>query len=196
MRTAEYDRDDVLRQAMAVFAQKGYAATSMQDLVAATGLHPGSLYCAFQNKRGILLAALARYSDDQAERHARLLSQAETPIDSLRRLLLATADDCAQSDARSSCLVTKTLQELAKQDAEVQEVLCRMNTRLEARLTKLLSAAQQAGQLDADTPPEALARLLTVGLYGLRTYAQIRPGKEALIDVAERILASLPSRAA
>lgn len=55
MRSAEFDREEVLRSAMEVFISKGYAKTSMQDLKSATGLHPGSIYCAFTNKRGLLL---------------------------------------------------------------------------------------------------------------------------------------------
>ena len=39
MRSAEYDRDAVLRNAMEAFRAKGYAKTTMQELVAATGLH-------------------------------------------------------------------------------------------------------------------------------------------------------------
>jgi AcrR family transcriptional regulator len=61
MRSAEYDRDAVLRNAMEAFRAKGYAKTTMQELVAATGLHPGSLYAAFGNKRGLLLAAVDHY---------------------------------------------------------------------------------------------------------------------------------------
>ena len=44
MRIAEFDRDEVLRNAMEAFRAKGYAKTTMQELVAATGLHPGSIY--------------------------------------------------------------------------------------------------------------------------------------------------------
>lgn len=68
MRTAEFDRQKVLEAAMEVFCQKGYANTTMQDLKEATGLHPGSLYCAFSNKRGILLAALQAFIDSRWEK--------------------------------------------------------------------------------------------------------------------------------
>ncbi|MBP8218894.1 MAG: helix-turn-helix transcriptional regulator, partial [Aeromonas sp.] len=61
MRIAEFDRDEVLRNAMEAFRAKGYAKTTMQELVAATGLHPGSIYGAFGNKRGLLLAAVDHY---------------------------------------------------------------------------------------------------------------------------------------
>jgi len=46
MRNAEFDKEQVLRSAMNAFMKKGYANTSMQDLKKATGLHPGSIYCA------------------------------------------------------------------------------------------------------------------------------------------------------
>ncbi|MGL4517633.1 MAG: TetR/AcrR family transcriptional regulator, partial [Shewanella sp.] len=65
MRNAEFDREQVLRAAMEAFMRKGYSKTSMQDLTQATGLHPGSLYCAFSNKRGLLIAAIEQYQSDR-----------------------------------------------------------------------------------------------------------------------------------
>ena len=50
MRSAEFDREQVLRAAIQAFLLKGYAKTSMQDLKRSTGLHPGSIYCAFESK--------------------------------------------------------------------------------------------------------------------------------------------------
>ena len=47
------------------FLERGYEATSIDDLVAATGLHRGSLYKAFGSKRGIFLAALHRLVRDE-----------------------------------------------------------------------------------------------------------------------------------
>ncbi|WP_462160581.1 TetR/AcrR family transcriptional regulator [Pseudoalteromonas maricaloris] len=58
MRTAEFDRETVLRNAMQAFMTYGYNKTSMPKLTEVTGLHPGSIYCAFKNKKGLLLAAI------------------------------------------------------------------------------------------------------------------------------------------
>ena len=49
--------EGVLRAAADVFGH-GYAATSIDELVAALGIHRGSLYNAFGSKRGLFLAAL------------------------------------------------------------------------------------------------------------------------------------------
>lgn len=193
MRTAEFDRDEVLRQAMAVFRQKGFAAASMQDLVAATGLHPGSLYCAFQNKRGILLAVLERYAGDQAERYRQLQDAAAGPLDAVHRMLQTTASECALDEGRGACLQARIMMELGQQDAELEAHFQAMNRALEERFRELLEQARAAGELHPTCDSDALARLLTVGLYGLRSYARLKPGADALNDVVERLLASLPA---
>ena len=59
----QFDRDDLLDHAMTVFWRNGYQATSIQDLVEATGVNRGSLYATFGDKRGLFLAVIEHYSD-------------------------------------------------------------------------------------------------------------------------------------
>jgi len=60
MRKPEFDRDDVLDAAQQMFWRKGYEATTLPDLLQATGLARQSLYNAFGDKRPVpgQLAAL------------------------------------------------------------------------------------------------------------------------------------------
>ena len=58
----QFDREEVLDCAMRVFWERGYEATSIQDLVEATGLSRGSLYATFSDKKLLFLAVLARYA--------------------------------------------------------------------------------------------------------------------------------------
>jgi len=64
-RTRSFDERQVVEEAAALFTGNGYEATSIDDLVGATGLHRGSLYQAFGSKRGIFLAALRRLVVEQ-----------------------------------------------------------------------------------------------------------------------------------
>jgi AcrR family transcriptional regulator len=50
-------RDDILLAAAALFASKGYAATSIRDIAESVGLLSGSLYYHFSSKEEILLEA-------------------------------------------------------------------------------------------------------------------------------------------
>jgi AcrR family transcriptional regulator len=59
-RPRSFDPDTVLDKARAVFWNLGYAATSLDDLAAATGLNRPSLYAAFGDKHALYLAALDR----------------------------------------------------------------------------------------------------------------------------------------
>ena len=57
-----YQRSTVLGRATELFWRRGYGATSVADLVTATGLKPGSLYAAFGSKKGLFLEVLAQYN--------------------------------------------------------------------------------------------------------------------------------------
>jgi TetR/AcrR family transcriptional repressor of nem operon len=67
-RTREFDTEAAVERAMRVFWCKGYEATSISDLVEATGVQRGSLYAAFGSKQGLYHAALDRYGSS-SERH-------------------------------------------------------------------------------------------------------------------------------
>jgi len=61
-RPREFDEADVATRLMNLFWDKGYEATSLSDIVAATGLKKGSLYTLFGGKRDMYLKALAFYN--------------------------------------------------------------------------------------------------------------------------------------
>lgn len=59
-RPREFDTPALLRQASDLFARRGYAATSIDEVVKVTGVARGSLYSIFGSKQGIFAAALKR----------------------------------------------------------------------------------------------------------------------------------------
>ena len=56
-----FDREAALDKAMTLFWQHGYEATSLADLVEATGAKAPTLYAEFTNKEGLFRAVLDRY---------------------------------------------------------------------------------------------------------------------------------------
>jgi TetR/AcrR family transcriptional repressor of nem operon len=62
-RNRGFDEADVVRKSAVAFLTSGYEATSIDDLVNATGLHRGSLYQAFGRKRGLFVACLSGAPD-------------------------------------------------------------------------------------------------------------------------------------
>lgn len=167
MRAAEFDREYVLNQAMLAFQQNGYNKTTMQQLTAATGLHPGSLYCAFGNKKGLLVAAVEHYVAMKSARRDQCFVDCE-PLEGIARYLQMVAEDAQQQ----RCLVMRTLTEVAEQEPEVGAILRESLHGTGLKLQQALLAAQQQGAIASQQDTELLAQFLIIALQGLVNAAQ------------------------
>lgn len=74
-RPRNFEEEDVLVKAAAVFGRLGYNAASIDDLVTATGLQRGSLYKAFRSKRNLFEKVLHRALSDDWHTRTRAASQ-------------------------------------------------------------------------------------------------------------------------
>src|SRR3954462_9319877 len=63
-RPRAYQPDVALGKALDLFRRDGFAATSLDDLSAATGMNRPSLYGAFGDKRELYIKSYQRYRDD------------------------------------------------------------------------------------------------------------------------------------
>jgi AcrR family transcriptional regulator len=70
MARAQFERNDVIDESIALFWQKGYSGASIQQVVKTTGLKPGSIYLAFGSKEALFREALERYAQ-KSIRHIR-----------------------------------------------------------------------------------------------------------------------------
>src|SRR6185436_15117478 len=73
-----FDPEEALAQAMDVFWDKGYAATSLDDLTAAMAINRPSLYAVFGDKHALYQKALAAYRTQSAKQIASVLSEDKT----------------------------------------------------------------------------------------------------------------------
>ncbi len=187
MRNAEFDKEKVLRSAMNAFMHKGYANTSMQDLKKATGLHPGSIYCAFENKRGLLLAALEKYRLDRKTEFEQFFASKQLTIVSLKAYLDNIVTECISCDSAQACLLTKALNEIAEQDEEIQQVISDNLSLLQQVLAEKFELAKTEKSIDLNKDSDHLARYFLMGVYGLRTFAQTHPEARVIEQLAEQL---------
>ncbi|MEH4800066.1 TetR/AcrR family transcriptional regulator [Atlantibacter hermannii] len=66
--TMEENRAKLIAAARKAFAEKGFAAASMDDITASVGLTRGALYHNFGDKKGLLAAVVAQIDGDMAQR--------------------------------------------------------------------------------------------------------------------------------
>ncbi|MDP2562816.1 TetR/AcrR family transcriptional regulator [Psychrobium sp. 1_MG-2023] len=187
MRSAEFDREKVLRAAIKAFVCKGYNKTSMQDLKKATGLHPGSIYCAFENKQGLLVAAIEQYSQDRAAEFEQYFTGNQTILAGLKKYLEGIANECIVGGHQKVCLSLKALSELSEQAPEVENVIGQNLIDWQKGFIEMFEQAQAAGEISDKRSPTQRTQSLIVSIYGLRTYAQTHPSNETLAELAQQI---------
>ncbi|AKJ31882.1 TetR/AcrR family transcriptional regulator [Caldimonas brevitalea] len=167
MHTAHFHPDDAAEAAMRVFWQKGYAATSIQDLVEGTGLSRSSLYNTFESKYGLFQHALRRYHRQTAATVG-LLAQDGPAIERVRALLHSIVAEELGSESACGCLVANTALELGGRDSEITDLLGEHFATLETALTAVMQRGQQQGDIAPDKSPVALARFIMATIQGLR----------------------------
>ena len=190
VRTKQFDKHTALDEAMGLFWQRGYHATSIQDLVDHLGVNRQSLYDTYGGKEQLFLAALERYREIQAAPVRRLLER-DGPVREILRDLFRSFVDGVLSEDSKGCFMVNTATEVAGNNEVVAQV-CAANARqLEAALAGLLVRAQQAGEISAGRSPLKLARFLINTLNGLAVTAKATRDRKVLNDVVDVALAIL-----
>jgi TetR/AcrR family transcriptional regulator, transcriptional repressor for nem operon len=193
-RPREFDRDQVLDRAMGAFWTKGYAATSVEELVAHMGIQRGSLYGAFGDKRTLFLAALERYQRVVARELFEALEAPGSGLEAIRRFFRLRIEGSLDRSRPHGCLVTNSAVELARRDRGAAAKVGDSIEKLEAAFLRALERARAAGELDSSRDLRALARFLTSSAQGLSVMAKAFPDRAVLEDVAAIVLAALERR--
>jgi TetR/AcrR family transcriptional repressor of nem operon len=192
-RPRKFDPDAVLIAAGRIFWEKGYHATSIDDLCAATGILRGSLYAAFGDKRGLLLAALQHYGDARVTRLAESL-QAEEPNLEVMRKALCYYTRAATNLTGRGCLITNTAMEMIPQDAEVGEIVESIFRRMTEMLAAEVVRFRQAGLFRPGLDESTIGHYLLSAAQGLRVLNKVFREDE-LNPVVDVILSGLRSDA-
>ncbi|WP_287788433.1 MULTISPECIES: TetR/AcrR family transcriptional regulator [Atlantibacter] len=74
--TMQENRAKLIAAARKAFAEKGFAAASMDDITASVGLTRGALYHNFGDKKGLLAAVVAQIDGDMAQRAREMAASA------------------------------------------------------------------------------------------------------------------------
>src|ERR1043165_7064693 len=185
-RPRRYDPQVALARAAEKFWQAGYAGTSLDDLVAATGMNRPSLYAAFGDKRDLYLKTLEYYRDE-----SRALARAALADDPPLRVLLKRFYDKALelylTDGPRGCYSIGTAATVAAVDDGVRAFLADSMRTTDSFLTHQIEKAKERGELAPGADPAALGYLATATLHTLAIRARAGlPRKElnALVNAA------------
>jgi len=191
-RPREFEPDEVLDSAMRQFWERGYRATSVDDLVRATGVKPGSLYSAFPGgKHALLMGSLERYSKLVVPQKLGELEDPGASVAQVRAYFDGLVRDLLSPEGRQGCLLVNSAIENAAADPEVAAVVRGHLARLERCFTAALRTAIRRGEVPPSVDPVSRAKGLVATSQGLMVVGKANPDEEVLRAIVESAFAGL-----
>ena len=186
-----FDIDHALDQMVEVFWQKGFAATSIQELETATKLSRPSLYAAFGNKENLFLTVLRRYGDKYNEHLMAALQQPLSAREALRRYFDQLVMQLSDHRLPPGCLLANTVLESGSAGNAIGRYVRGQLAMIESQFYQTVRRGQIEGEIDSALDPKALARLFTATAEGMALLARGDFGEAGLQDVARLALLAL-----
>lgn len=195
-RPRAFDTQQALARARDLFWSRGYAATSVQDLVDELGVQRGSLYAAFGDKHDLYLKAVALYAKENVEQLEAMLREGPV-LPALRRMLLDPSELTGASGRRTGrrgCLVGNTTAELVPSDDAARDLAGAAFDGFIEVVADALARAQATGEVSAGADPQTQARLLLLLFQGSALVSRARPDRERLAASIDAALDALRPR--
>ncbi len=190
-RPREFDAEEALDRALAVFWSKGYEGANLPDLTAAMGINRPSLYAAFGNKEELFRRAIDRYVAGPAS-HLKQALALPRAKEAVRALWLATIRLITSPDNPRGCFLVQGALVCGDEAQPVREAITRMRKASETMICKRLEQAIREGDLPKDVDAEDLARYVATISQGLSVQAAGGATRKQLQQVAELALAAWP----
>lgn len=191
-RPKAYDEKVVLDAAMRVFWRKGYVATAMSDLYAATGLKPGNLYTTFTDKETLFQRAFEAYAA-----HFRGSLPAGVKGMAAIRAWLSTQVQLATEDPeRKGCLIINTILEREAHSPETQAIAQARLEEIRGFFRQELGTARAAGEVAEHTDIEKAAAALTGSVVAIMSLGRAGADAAMIAAVGEAATGSLLRAAA
>ncbi|MDV7340710.1 TetR/AcrR family transcriptional regulator [Terasakiella sp. A23] len=192
-RPRKIDPEIVLDKAMYVFWERGFEATSMNDISAETGMAKPGLYANFGDKEQLYCATLKHYNAKFGSQPARALMAGKGSLrGSLELFLKTTADFVLDSKQPGGCFVVNNNVECANSHPAITEI----NQDFDEQLRGVFIERFEKAKADGDLPQEAdisrtvdffIGQTVALGVLAKRGY-----DKKALYNLIEIALSTLP----
>ncbi|MGR5063191.1 TetR/AcrR family transcriptional regulator [Photobacterium sp. DNB22_13_2] len=189
---AKFDRQQVIDKATNLYWEKGFHATSMRNLQDVIDMRPGSIYAAFGSKEGLFKEALQRYTELGVAQLAACRAESTSPIDALKLFMKQLVINTQSEAPNGMCMLAKTVAELTDEHAELLQEAKDSFRKMEGEFEKLITEAQELGEVGKDKNPQQLARHVQVQISGLRTYARANGDDAPLEQMVEDVFRHYP----
>jgi AcrR family transcriptional regulator len=185
-RPKEFDREQALAAALAVFRQHGFAGSSARMLTDAMKIGRQSAYDTFGDKWRLYCEALRSYAADETSAHIAALGTATRAVDGIRVMI-----ERVVVEARTPCLGIGSVCEFGEARAELNEIRLAAGAPLHAAIARSIRAAQADGDIGQEFNADDLAAFLVGNIAGIRIAGRSGAGEERLRAMGDLTLRAL-----
>jgi AcrR family transcriptional regulator len=181
-----YQPEIALGKALDLFRKDGLAATSLDDLSAATGMNRPSLYGAFGDKRELYMKAYQRYRDDARAAIVDIFRD-ELPIRKRLERIYAVALDIYLSGEAGprGCFTVMTAASEAVSDPDIRAMVLEGLSELDKAFAACFRMAKEKGELPETADPEVLAQLASGTIHTIAIRARARVPRKQLEKIVK-----------
>ena len=185
-RPRAYQPDIALGKALDLFRKDGFAATSLDDLSAATGMNRPSLYGAFGDKRELYIKSFQRYRDDARAATVEIFRD-QLPIRQRLARIYAVALDIYLSGESGprGCFTVMTATSEAVADPEIRGMVLDGLVELDRAFAACFRLAKEGGELPASADPAVLAQLASATIHTIAIRARARVPRQELESIVK-----------
>lgn len=194
-RRPESRPQELLDAALAVFAERGYRNTRIDDIAEAAGVTKGTVYHYFATKEEVLRRAIEHYHDRAFSQLGDLLRDAQGPASARIRLMMRKAFG-ATSPSGQRMVLAIILQGVRHDVPEAHQQWLRGGPiKAWQLLASLIEDGKRAGEFRADVDAEVAARVILSGLITQMIWQpiaasvpELRVDEDRLIDSSVELL--------
>ena len=185
MTKGEQTRRKIVEAAAPIFNKQGYAGSSLNDLMEASGLKKGGIYRHFSTKEE--LAAEAFDYTWESVWNARLLHVDEkaTGIEKLKQLIANFVEH--RSPVAGGCPILNTATDADDGNALLRARVTKALRSCLSRLQVIVEQAQKRGETRSGIDPKAVATLIVASLEGALMMSRLQRNDEALRRVQSHL---------
>ncbi|WP_432873228.1 TetR/AcrR family transcriptional regulator [Microbispora rosea] len=171
---------------------KGVGATTLDDVLAASGVSKSQLYHHFDGKDALVRAVIDNVGERVIEREREALGHVST-IRGLRRWRDVLVQNNALRHGAYGCALGSLASEVSDHDALAREALSRLFTEWQGLLAGVLRRLQDDGVLPPDASVDQLATGLMAALQGGYMLAQTARDVAPMATAIDMVLAHIES---
>ena len=188
-RPRAYEPDVALGKALDLFRKDGFAATSLDDLSAATGMNRPSLYGAFGDKRELFIKSYRRYREDARAAMADIF-RTELPVRRRLERIYAVALDIYRSGESGprGCFTVMTAASEAVHDPDIRAMVLEGLAELDKAFAACFRRAKEKGEVPESADTLALSQLAAATMHTIAIRARAQTPRKELEAIVKGAL--------